>query len=245
MHPNNGSASTILVVDGDGSLGTSFLAGLSQAGYRVIVARNGEDALSKASLEHPEVILLDVPGLSAPALEMCKALHRQHQPNIIILAPESSGADVIAGLECGADDYLTEPFGPDLLLAHIHAVLRRRQRAPGDSAGTGWLPSMDVRITLGPLDINIHTHEVSCHGKPVELGRRLFDVLVFLARREGEVVTREDLLSEVWGYQVAGRTRTVDVHMHWLRKSLARTGCKGMIQTIRGAGYRMVLRKAV
>jgi DNA-binding response OmpR family regulator len=231
---------TVLVVDDEESFVASLKLALGREGYKVLVAHDGPSAVGLLEREKVDIILLDLmlPGMSG--LDVCRIIRQKPgAPGIIMVTAKSSDIDAIVGLETGADDYVAKPFNMSLLLARMRALLRRQRRLfAAENVGSG------RKIIFGALEIDTAAYEVHCDGRPVDLSPRLFDVLVYLARREGEVVNRDDLLNNVWGYDFAGETRTVDVHLHWLREHLTNSGCPDMIQTIRGVGYKFVAPKA-
>jgi DNA-binding response OmpR family regulator len=173
-----------------------------------------------------------LPKLSG--LEVCRILRKEMTIPIIILTAKTDEVDKIVGLEIGADDYMTKPFSMRELLARVHALLRR--------AGTGrQQPAVEPEsIKIGDLEINISRHQAFYRNSPLDLTPKEYDLLLFLARNKGFVFSREQLLEKVWGYDYAGNTRTVDVHIRWLRKKLeADPRNPELILTIRRAGYKL------
>ena len=221
---------TILVVDDEEDILQLLEYNLGKNGYRAVCVTNGEDALRAARSNPPDVVLLDLmlPGMDG--LETCKVLKNDaktaHVP-VIMLTARGEEADVVSGLELGADDYVTKPFSPRVLLARIKAVLRRKP-ADGD----------DDSATLKIHDIVIHPgrHEVLVHGKPVELTHTEFLILHLLARRPGWVFTRQQIIDTARG-DAPVTDRSVDVHIVGLRKKIA--PCGKYIETVRGVGYRL------
>ena len=238
----SGPQPVVLVVDDEESFVSSLRHTLSREGYRVLTAFDGPSALEIALREQPDVILLDLmlPGMHG--LEVCRAIRLapiKVQPGVIMVTAKSTDFDAVVGLESGADDYIAKPFNLNLLLARLRALMRRNRRL-GDAADGG-LPGESAELTVGPLQLRPAAYEAAWDHHPLALSPRLFELLLHLARNVGRVVTRDELLNEVWGYDYAGQTRTVDVHVHWLRELLATAGDAGeMIQTVRGVGYKMV-----
>ena len=228
---------SILVVDDEESFVASLVHALSREGYKVYSASDGPTALSRATTKRPDVILLDLmlPGMSG--LSVCRAIREQpdYQPGIIMVTAKDTDVDEVVGLESGADDYVTKPFNLSLLLARIRALLRRQKREQSPQ------PKPE-HIVLGDLEILPGAYEAYCNHTAIDLSPRLFAILLHLAQRLGQVCTRDELLNQVWGYDYAGETRTVDVHVHWLREHLERAGCTRVeIQTVRGVGYKLVM----
>jgi len=221
----------ILVVDDEEDILELLSFNLAKEGYRVSTAPDGEDALRVVAKDLPDVVLLDLmlPGLDG--LEVCKQLksdsRTRHVP-IIMLTAKGEEADVVTGLELGADDYITKPFSPRVLLARLKAVLRRRAAAPTKATET---------LKTGDLVIDPVRHEVFVRGKPVRLTLTEFRMLHFLARRPGWVFTRYQIVEGAQGGDVVVTERSVDVHIVSLRKKLG--PCGTYIETVRGVGYRM------
>jgi len=221
---------TILVIDDEPELVKLLDYNLSKAGYLVISAKDGESGLAAARKHTPDAIILDVmmPGLDG--WEVCKRLRQDASTSampVLMLTAKGEEGDRVLGLELGADDYLTKPFGVRELIARVKALLRRLEAA---SASPEVLKS-------GKLVIDSSRRTVSAGGKPVALTATEFNLLKALAEKEGRVISREDLLSLARGDDVAVMDRTVDVHVAALRKKLGKHG--EMIETVRGVGYRM------
>ncbi|RLC80997.1 MAG: DNA-binding response regulator [Chloroflexi bacterium] len=221
----------ILVVDDDRSVVDVAKAALEAEGFQVESASSGTEALDKFRLFKPSLIVLDImlPGLDG--LEVCRRIRAESDTPIIMLTAKGEDVDKIVGLELGADDYVTKPFNPRELVARVKAVLRRYEK--------GLEPARVVR--LGDLVIDPASREVTLKGNRLELRRKEFDLLLTLARHKNIVLTREQLLNLVWGYDFYGTTRTVDVHVARLREKLA--GSNVVIETVHGVGYRLVVEK--
>jgi two-component system response regulator RegX3 len=222
----------ILLIDDDRSLTDPIKVALENAGYTVDVAHDGQSGLQMALDVEPDVIVLDVimPGLNG--WEVCQSI-RQHSPvPIIMLTALDDRTDRIRGLELGADDYLVKPFGFLELHAHIKAMLRR--------------VTLDTQLpqtlAAGDIEVNLATHTVTLRGEPVSLRQKEYDILVLLMSNADRVVTRNELFDVVWGTEWMGDTRTLDVHMSWLRSKLEADPANPVyFQTVRGIGYRFVM----
>ncbi|QBD80013.1 response regulator transcription factor [Ktedonosporobacter rubrisoli] len=236
----------ILVVDDEAVLVDTIAYNLEQAGYRVVTAADGSSALDAARSETPDLIILDLmlPGMDG--LEVCRQLRRESNTAttpIVMLTAKSDEIDKVVGLEVGADDYVTKPFGRRELLARVRALLRRAEYAPNSEGlgDTGEIPAARQprnELAAGPLRIDLAGRRVNCRGQDMELQPKQFDLLAYLVRNRGTVLTRDQLLHNVWGYDYAGDTRTVDVHVRWLREKLEEDPANPkMIQTVRGVGY--------
>ncbi|MDD5505363.1 MAG: response regulator [Candidatus Omnitrophica bacterium] len=221
----------ILIVEDEKDIIKMLEYNLKKEGFKVIDARDGEDALDLAVREYPDLILLDLmlPGIDG--LEVCKALKRESKTSsipIIMLTAKSQESDKVVGLELGADDYITKPFSPRELIARIKAVLRRATEKE----------KLSEVFQSGDLRIDFSKISVSVKGKPVELTAKEFELLKTLLKAKGRVLSRDYLLDSIWGYDHAMeiQTRTVDVHVRTLRKKL-KSAAK-MILTVKNYGYR-------
>jgi two-component system, OmpR family, response regulator len=214
---------TVMVVEDDAHIGALVRTYLERAGYRALWVRTGEDALAELRRHRIALVVLDIglPGIDG--FEVCRRIAGDIP--VIMLTARDEEADRVAGLEVGADDYVPKPFSPRELAARVKAVLRRAGRAPG---------SGDV-LELGPLTLARAAREVRVDGREVELTQREFDLLEYLIRHVGQVVSRDQLLETVWGFASLGETRTVEVHVAQLRKKL---GHPELIRTVRGLGYK-------
>ncbi len=223
-------AATILVVEDEPAIQELIAYNLKQAGHQPLRADNAEQALNLIADALPDLVLLDwmLPGLSG--VEFAKRLRadkRTRSIPIIMLTARSDEQDKLQGLESGADDYITKPFSPRELNARIKAVLRRRA------------PQMtDDLVQLGGLTLDPATHRVNGNGTPIELGPTEFRLLHFMMTHAERVHSRTQLLDQVWGDHVFVEERTVDVHIRRLRKALEPTELDGLVQTVRGTGYR-------
>jgi two-component system alkaline phosphatase synthesis response regulator PhoP len=231
----------ILVVDDEPALRDTVAYSLRREGFEVLLAVDGPEALSLARGKLPDLIVLDVmlPGMDG--LEVCRALRSESTVPIIMLSAKGEEFDRVLGLEIGADDYLAKPFAMRELLARVRASLRRTRMPVTERATLVALPAVGGRIVIGPLEIDPAQRQVTLRGEALQLKPKEFDVLLYFARHPGIVLTRDALLREVWGYDFAFDTRTVDVHVRWLRQKLESdpTGPR-FIETVRGYGYRFL-----
>ena len=215
---------------------------LEREGFSVITAEDGESALSMAETESPDLIVLDLMLPKKSGYDVTREL-RAHPDAIrnvpiLMLTARSEEVDRIVGLELGADDYLGKPFHPRELTARVKAILRRATTtAPGDGQA-----SQRGQLSVGPLSVDWDRREASIGGRPLSLRNKEFELLKQLAEYGGIVLTREQLLEQVWGYEYFGETRTVDVHVNQLRRKLSPDGADlGVaIETVRGVGYKLV-----
>jgi len=224
----------ILVVDDDRLMRRSLSIGLQDAGYRTETASSGEEALAKARLIRPQLVLLDIglPGIDG--LETLRALQQSLDAPVIFVTARRRELDEIVGLELGADDYVTKPFDIDVLLARVKAVLRRA--AAEEGRGGAEIPLLIV----GDLELDRAAHRVKVGGRSVALTPKEFQLLAFLATRAGEVVPVADILSNVWGPDWVGEMQTVYVHIRWLRTKIEEDATHPRrIHTVRGVGYRL------
>jgi len=221
----------ILVVEDEQDIADLIAFNLEQEGYQVEFVLSGEDGLNRAKATIPDLIVLDImlPGLNG--LDVCRAL-RSDQTTlnipIIMLTARDEDIDVVTGLEVGADDYITKPFSPKVLIARIRAVLRRGTETDGDTSSV---------VNLGELAINIDKHQVTILGVEVDLAQTEFALLCVLARRPGWVYSRTQLIDSLRDGQQVITDRAIDVQIVNLRKKLG--VCSAYIQTVRGVGYRM------
>jgi two-component system alkaline phosphatase synthesis response regulator PhoP len=234
------------VVDDEPVLVETIAYNLEQAGYQVTTAADGASALQAARREVPDLIILDIMLPEMDGLEVCRQLRRESSTAttpIMMLTAKSDEIDKVVGLEVGADDYVTKPFGRRELLARVRALLRRSDYVPLEAEKSAQetdneVPRANRELVAGPLRIDLAGRRVNCRGNEMELQPKQFELLTYLVRNRGTVLTRDQLLHNVWGYDYAGDTRTVDVHVRWLREKLEEDPANPrLIQTVRGVGY--------
>ena len=250
--PSSGGASggspdtprTILVVEDDAALRDTIAYNLRGEGYTVLTAGDGIAAIDLARAHAVSLVLLDIMLPRLDGLDVTRrlrALPETASVPILILTARGDESDKVIGLELGADDYVTKPFGWKELRARVRALLRRGEQtgatavsAPPSAAG------QESRVLLsGDVCVDVDRREVRRGEREIDLPARLFDLLVYMMRNKGLVLTRDRLLQHVWGYDYAGETRTVDVHIRWLREKLEDDPANpALIQTVRGVGYR-------
>jgi DNA-binding response OmpR family regulator len=231
------SQSKVLVVEDDPTLMEVLKYNLTKEGLTVIAAGDGLSGLEAARREKPDLIILDVMLPKMDGFEVCRAVRKEMTVPILMLTARADEIDKVVGLELGADDYMTKPFSTRELLARVRAMLRRSAMAGQQAAAAA--PSESSLIQVGAIEIDLGRHVVSKNGAAVILNHKEFDLLVFLVRNKGQVFNRETLLEKVWGYDYAGDTRTVDVHMRWLRQKLENDPEKPLhLMTVRGVGYK-------
>ena len=223
----------ILLVEDDPSIREVTALGLRGAGFEVVTAADGVEGLQRWRADRPDLVLLDVMLPRLDGLEVCRANRRESTTPIVMPTARGDTIDVVVGLESGADDYLRKPFEMPELVARLRAALRRRGRDADDALQGG------AAVRLGPLRIDPAGRTVERDGHEIPLTRTEFDLLVELARRPGQVFTREILLDRIWGYDYLGDSRLVDVAIGRLRAKVeADPATPTLIVTVRGAGYK-------
>ncbi len=231
---------SILVVDDEMPFLESLKFSLERQGYRVLTATDGPEGLTVARAEQPDLIILDVmlPGMDG--FKVCQALRRESDVPVIMLTARDDETDKVVGLELGADDYVTKPFGLRELLARVRAVLRRREGLPeSPTVGADGVIPRTAGMTYGNLVVSPQERRVLLDGAEVPLRPREFDLLTYLVRNRGIALSRQQLLDNVWGVDYYGDPRTVDVHMRQLREKIERDPANPTrLVTVRGYGYR-------
>jgi DNA-binding response OmpR family regulator len=226
----------ILIVDDEPPIVDVLAYNLQRENYQVVIARDGEEALAQARREQPDLVILDLMLPKLDGIEVCRALRREGNVPIIMLTARDGEIDRVVGLELGADDYVVKPFSVRELMARVKNVLRRSRAAPQPAE------SGQEVIHAGPLRLDVARHQV--WWGPVELGLTAleFDLLHTLARHAGQLLSREQLLTQVWGYEYYGDLRVVDAAVKRLRAKLraAAPGAEA-ITTVRGVGYKLVV----
>jgi two-component system alkaline phosphatase synthesis response regulator PhoP/two-component system response regulator ResD len=223
---------TVLIVDDEPNIVELARMYLEQAGFSVMSAGDGATALQRFSDEAPDFIVLDLMLPEVDGWEVCKRVRARSEVPILMLTARDDDVDKIVGLELGADDYMTKPFNPRELVARVRAILRRigPPAHPGDAEA----------LQIGDLVIDPARREVTAGATKVPLRVKEFDLLHTLAEQHGIVLSREQLLELVWGFDFYGQTRTVDVHVAHVRSKLAEAGSRTNIETVWGIGYKLI-----
>ncbi|MFC0270269.1 winged helix-turn-helix domain-containing protein [Metabacillus herbersteinensis] len=228
----------ILVVDDEQSIVTLLQYNLIQAGYEVITASDGEEGLASCISEEPDLMVLDLMLPKMDGIEVCKELRqRKIMVPILMLTAKDDEFDKVLGLELGADDYMTKPFSPREVVARVKAILRRTKTSNELDVSDG---ESSERIMIADLKILPEHYEAYYGSERLDLTPKEFELLVYLAKHKGRVLTRDQLLSAVWNYDFSGDTRIVDVHISHLREKIENNSRKPVyIKTIRGLGYKL------
>ncbi len=220
----------ILIVDDERLIVDSVRYGLETQGYAIVAAYDGLGALELAQSEKPDLVLLDVQLPRKDGWSVCRALRETSRVPIIMLTARSDEADKVLGLELGADDYLAKPFSMGELRARVRAALRR---------ATEYSEPVQHKLTIGEVTLDLGGHQVICRGQRLELTRKEYDLLRVLMSRAGKVTKRNDLIDQVWNTDWVGDTRTLDVHIRWLRQKIEPDPSHPCyIHTVRGVGFR-------
>ncbi|MBI2906386.1 MAG: response regulator transcription factor [Chloroflexi bacterium] len=223
----------ILIVEDDRTLLGVLKYSLIKEGFAVSTAVDGVKAIETARRQRPDLILLDVMLPELDGLEVCRTLRKEMTAPILMLTARAEEIDRVVGLELGADDYLTKPFSMRELLARVRAMLRRRELLEEEMRSSSSL------VRAGDIELDADRHLVSVKGAALTLSPKEFELLAFLIRNRGHVFNRDQLLGKIWGYDYFGDSRTVDVHMRWLRKHLeADPAHPQHLLTVRGVGYK-------
>jgi two-component system, OmpR family, response regulator len=223
----------ILIVEDDRTLLDVLEYNLKKEGYEVITAVDGIKGLEAARTQKPDLVILDImlPGMNG--FEVCRILRQEMTVPIFILTAKDDEIDKVVGLDLGADDYMTKPFKMRELLARVRAMFRRAEMKESKPAEAASL------IKSGDLEIDVARHKAALQGASLELTPKEFELLAFLARNPGIVFNRDQLLEKVWGYDYPGDTRTVDVHIRWLREKIENNPEEPRhLITLRGVGYK-------
>jgi DNA-binding response OmpR family regulator len=227
-------ARTILVVDDEPTLRETLVDALLAEGFRVVAAADGAQALTLFRAERPDLVLLDLMLPELSGIEVCRIIRSESVVPIVMLTARESELDKVLGLELGADDYVTKPFSLRELSARIRAIFRRAE-ARADAPPTDAPPAA---VDLGRVQVDLAGHRLLRDGQQLPVKPKAFELLAFLLRHPGQVFSRDQLLERVWGYDYAGETRTVDVHIHWLRGQIEDDpATPRFIHTVRGVGY--------
>lgn len=226
-------AAKILLVDDEALFRRSLKHQLTRDGYRVLTAEDAYKALTLARTNQPNLILLDIGLPDQSGLDLARTLQRELNIPLIFLTARKQETDIVVGLELGAEDYITKPFGMRELLARIRVVLRRMAQEP--------LPSTNDPLQVGELMLDPRAHAVTLRGQPVELPPKEFQLLRLLMANAGAVLSTNHLLDAVWGEEYMGAVQVLYVHMGWLRKQIeADPKQPQYVQTVRGVGYKLV-----
>ena len=224
--------SHILIVEDDRDIAELLQRYLTRAGHVTDALGDGGEALAFVRARVPDLVILDLMLPGVDGLEVCRTLRREPETRaipIIMLTARTEESDRVVGLELGADDYVTKPFSPSELVARVGALLRRAQR---------WAESGNAALSYGPIELDRERHLVTARGEAVRLTAKEFLLLEYLMQHRGRVLSRDLLLTDVWGYRYTGGTRTVDVHVRRLREKIPVLGAA--IETVKQFGYRLV-----
>ncbi|HKZ13477.1 MAG TPA: response regulator transcription factor [Solirubrobacterales bacterium] len=229
---NGGKSPRILVVEDEESIAQPFAEALRRAGFDPVITGTAAGALELADSASPDLVMLDLALPDGDGRDVCRDLRRRSQVPIVMLTARGTETDKIVGLELGADDYVVKPFSAAEVISRIRAVLRRS--GPTE-------PMSREPLRAGELVLDQAARTVTLAGHDLDLSRKEFDLLAELMRHRGEVVTREDLMSRVWDTNWFGSTKTLDVHIGWLRRKLGDEAAEPeYIETVRGVGFRFV-----
>jgi two-component system, OmpR family, response regulator RegX3 len=231
MTTQSAPSGRILVVEDEDSISQPFAAALRRAGFEALVTQTAAGALKLAEEAEPDLVMLDLTLPDGDGRDVCRELRRRSDVPIVMLTARGTETDKIVGLELGADDYVVKPFSAREVISRIRAVLRRSTRSD-DAAGV-------EPVRIGELELDPAARIARLGGEELELSRKEFDLLTELMRHAGHVVKREDLMSKVWDINWFGSTKTLDVHIGWLRRKLGDDPSRPIyIETVRGVGFR-------
>jgi two-component system response regulator RegX3 len=231
--PSIPASPKVLLVEDESALVESISYNLLREGFTVVTAADGERALDRFRAERPAIVILDLMLPKLSGLDVCRAIRRESQVPILILTAKDAESDKVAGLELGADDYITKPFSMRELISRVRAHLRRAEMALVAKDGG--------RLVGGPVEVDPESHEVSVRGGTIPLTPKEFDLLETLIARKGRLLTRQFLIAEVWGPDYYGDTKTLDVHIKRLRQKVEGDPHRPThIVTVRGLGYKFV-----
>ncbi len=229
----------VLIIDDEIALQETLAYNLTKEGYDIMVAGDGKNALEKADQFQPDMIILDVmlPGMDG--FEVCQRLRKKTNSPILMLTARDDEIDRVVGLEVGADDYLTKPFSMRELIARVKAQLRRIKLLREETIKTREEPDIKKQSAFGNLIIDTSRREILLANAILSLKPKEYDLMVFFAEHHRQVLTREQILQDVWGWDYVGGSRTVDVHVRWLREKIEEDPEHPLrIVTVRGSGYR-------
>ena len=233
--------SVVLVVEDDPATREAITYNLERDGHRVLTAADGVAGLDAAREQRPDLLLLDIMLPRLSGLDVCRMLRTEQSVPILLLTARGTEADIVTGLDLGADDYITKPFSMRELRARVAAALRRDRR-PRPESREGDTPARRGALAVGGVSLDLDRRTARCDGRDVTLRPREFDLLAYLMRNRGRVLSREQIVAAVWGDAYRGGTRTVDVHIRWLREKLEDDPARPRrIRTARGVGYEFAL----
>ncbi|MBS3898029.1 MAG: response regulator transcription factor [Dethiobacter sp.] len=219
----------VLVVEDDANISEVLKLYLAFEGFEVLLTGDGDSALAIFQRDKPDIIILDLMLHGKSGLEVCQALRKESNVPVLMLTAKDAMEDKLIGFRVGADDYVVKPFDPLEVVARVRALLRRTAESQGQELTTD---------KTGALEVSMERYEVRLDGQAVELKPRELQLLFFFWQNQNKVFDREQLLEKVWGYDYAGETRTVDVHIQRLREKLEYEGCGYRFKTVRGVGYK-------
>jgi len=230
---------TILVVEDELALRDTLAYNLKKDGFTVEVVGDGRSALESARKIKPDLILLDIMLPELDGFEVARILRKEMSTPILMLTARDDEIDRVVGLEVGADDYLTKPFSMRELMARVKAQLRRSRLLREELSQLGAAQKQQEKLKFGNLVVNLTRREVTLNGEPIQLKPQEYELLVFFAEHKGQMLSREFILERVWGWDFIGDSRTVDVHVRWLRQKIEdESSSPTRIVTVRGGGYR-------
>jgi len=230
---------TILVVEDEPALRDTLTYNLKKDGFTVESVGDGRAALESARRLKPDLVILDIMLPELDGFEVARVLRKEMVTPILMLTARDDEIDRVVGLEVGADDYLTKPFSMRELMARVKAQLRRTRLLQEELGKAGANQAKQEKLTFGNLIINLTRREVTLHGNPIQLKPQEYELLVFFAEHKGQMLSREFILERVWGWDFIGDSRTVDVHVRWLRQKIEIDPSNPVrIITVRGGGYR-------
>jgi DNA-binding response OmpR family regulator len=232
-------AETILVVEDEPALRDTLSYNLKKDGFTVESVGDGRAALDSARTLKPDLIVLDLMLPEIDGFEVCRILRREMSTPILMLTARDDEIDRVVGLEVGADDYLTKPFSMRELMARVKAQLRRSRLLREELEKSVEPQNLREKLIFGNLVVNLTRREVTLHDEPLQLKPQEYELLLFFAEHKGQMLSREFILERVWGWDFIGDSRTVDVHVRWLRQKIEQdAGDPKRIVTVRGGGYR-------
>jgi DNA-binding response OmpR family regulator len=230
---------TILIVEDEPALRDTLSYNLKKDGFTVETVGDGRSALDSARTLKPDLIVLDLMLPEIDGFEVCRILRREMSTPILMLTARDDEIDRVVGLEVGADDYLTKPFSMRELMARVKAQLRRSRLLREELGKTIELQNAHEKLSFGNLVVNLTRREVTLNDEPLALKPQEYELLLFFAEHRGQMLSREFILERVWGWDYIGDSRTVDVHVRWLRQKIEQdAGDPKRIVTVRGGGYR-------